>query len=99
MALGISVPAMAADAKPMEGKLVVVHTNDMHGYYETTETSIGIAGVAGLKNYYEAQGADVLLLDAGDFSQGSTLVSYYKGKKCRRIYGGGRIRRSINGKS
>ena len=56
MALGISVPAMAADAKPMEGKLVVVHTNDMHGYYETTETSIGIAGVAGLKNYYEAQG-------------------------------------------
>ena len=41
MALGISVPAMAADAKPMEGKLVVVHTNDMHGYYETTETSIG----------------------------------------------------------
>ena len=77
MALGISVPAMAADAKPMEGKLVVVHTNDMHGYYETTETSIGIAG---LKNYYEAQGADVLLLDAGDFSQGSTLVSYYKGK-------------------
>lgn len=80
MALGISVPAMAADAKPMEGKLVVVHTNDMHGYYETTETSIGIAGVAGLKNYYEAQGADVLLLDAGDFSQGSTLVGYYKGK-------------------
>ena len=80
MALGISVPAMAADAKPMEGKLVVVHTNDMHGYYETTETSIGIAGVAGLKNYYETQGADVLLLDAGDFSQGSTLVSYYKGK-------------------
>ena len=80
MALGISVPAMAADAKPMEGKLVVVHTTDMHGYYETTETSIGIAGVAGLKNYYEAQGADVLLLDAGDFSQGSTLVSYYKGK-------------------
>lgn len=80
MALGISVPAMAADAKPMEGKLVVVHTNDMHGYYETTETSIGIAGVAGLKNYYEAQGANVLLLDAGDFSQGSTLVSYYKGK-------------------
>lgn len=80
MALGISVPAMAADAKPMEGKLVVVHTNDMHGYYETTETSIGIVGVAGLKNYYEAQGADVLLLDAGDFSQGSTLVSYYKGK-------------------
>lgn len=80
MVLGLAVPVMAEEAPSMEGKLVVIHTNDMHGYYETTDTSIGIAGVAGLKDYYEAQGADVLLLDAGDFSQGSTLVSYYKGK-------------------
>lgn len=80
MALGIAVPAMAEDTASMEGKLVVIHTNDMHGYYETTDTAIGIAGVAGLKDYYEAQGADVLLVDAGDFSQGNTLVGYYKGK-------------------
>ncbi len=80
MVLVVSVPVMAAETATMNGKLVVVHTNDMHGYYETTETSIGIAGVAGLKSYYEAQGADVLLLDAGDFSQGNTLVSYYNGK-------------------
>ena len=80
MVLGLSVPVMAEGAPSMEGKLVVIHTNDMHGYYETTETSIGIAGIASLKDYYKAQGADVLLLDAGDFSQGSTLVSYYKGK-------------------
>ena len=69
MALGVAVPAMAEDTASMKGKLVVIHTNDMHGYYETTDTAIGIAGVAGLKDYYEAQGADVLLLDAGDFSQ------------------------------
>ncbi|MFV0314955.1 MAG: 5'-nucleotidase C-terminal domain-containing protein [Anaerotignum sp.] len=74
--LGISVPAFGAD---MEGKLVIIHTNDMHGYYETTETSIGIAGVKGLKDYYVAQGADVILLDAGDFSQGTTLVNHEKG--------------------
>ncbi|MCD8036960.1 MAG: 5'-nucleotidase C-terminal domain-containing protein [Clostridiales bacterium] len=80
MVLGIAVPAMAEDASSMEGKLVVIHTNDMHGYYDTTETAIGIAGVKGLKDYYEAQGADVLLLDAGDFSQGTTLVGYYNGK-------------------
>ena len=80
MVLGLTVPVMAEETPSMEGKLVVVHTNDMHGYYETTETSIGIAGVASIKDYYEAQGADVLLLDAGDFSQGNTLVSYYKGK-------------------
>ena len=80
MVLGLSVPVMAEETPSMEGKLVVVHTNDMHGYYEKTETSMGIASVAGLKDYYEAQGVDVLLLDAGDFSQGNTLVSYYQGK-------------------
>ncbi len=76
MIFAMAVPAMAGE---MSGKLVVMHTNDMHGYYETTEDSIGIAGVAALKDYYEAQGAEVLLFDAGDFSQGKTLVSYYKG--------------------
>lgn len=80
MVLGLSFPVMAEETPSMEGKLVVVHTNDMHGYYETTETSIGIAGVKGIKDYYKSQGADVLLLDAGDFSQGQTLVGYYKGK-------------------
>ncbi len=77
MILGLSVPVMAAGE--MDGKLVILHTNDMHGYYETTESSIGIAGVAAMKDYYEAQGADVLLFDAGDFSQGTTLVNHSKG--------------------
>lgn len=48
-------------------------------------------GIAGLKDYYKAQGADVIMLDAGDFSQGSTLVSYYKGKNAGRIHSGRRI--------
>ncbi|WMI80289.1 5'-nucleotidase C-terminal domain-containing protein [Anaerotignum sp. MB30-C6] len=78
LVLGMSVPALAGD---MDGKLVVVHTNDMHGYYQTTEKNIGIAGVKGIKDYYAAQGADVLLLDAGDFSQGTTLVNHEKGLK------------------
>ncbi len=78
MVMGLSVPAMAGD---LDGKLVVLHTNDMHGHYETTEEQIGIAGVAALKDHYEAQGADVILLDAGDFSQGTTLVNHEKGLK------------------
>lgn len=78
MVLGVSVPAWAGE---LEGKLVVLHTNDMHGHYETTEEQIGIAGVAALKQQYEAKGADVLLLDAGDFSQGTTLVNHKKGLK------------------
>lgn len=76
MVLGFSVPAFAGT---MDGKLVVIHTNDIHGYYQTAEKSVGIAGVKGLKDYYTAQGADVILLDAGDFSQGTTLVNHAKG--------------------
>lgn len=79
MVMGLSVPVLAYE--DMSGKLVILHTNDMHGRYETTEEQIGIAGVAALKDNYEAQGADVILLDAGDFSQGTTLVNHEKGLK------------------
>jgi len=78
MMVGLTVPVLAGT---MDGKLVIIHTNDMHGYYQTGEKSIGIAGVKGLKDYYTAQGADVILLDAGDFSQGTTLVNHAKGLK------------------
>ncbi|AMJ40400.1 metallophosphoesterase [Anaerotignum propionicum] len=78
MMVGLTVPVLAGT---MDGKLVIIHTNDMHGYYQTGEKSIGIAGVKGLKDYYTAQGADVILLDAGDFSQGTTLVNHSKGLK------------------
>ncbi len=63
-----------------EGDLVVIHTNDIHGHFDTVEgEQLGMAAVADLKQYYEEKGADVLLLDAGDFSQGTTLVSYFDG--------------------
>ncbi|MGN1231519.1 MAG: bifunctional metallophosphatase/5'-nucleotidase, partial [Anaerotignum sp.] len=78
MVIGLSVPALAGE---MDGKLVILHTNDMHGHYETTEAQVGIAGVAALKDHYEKLGAEVLLLDAGDFSQGTTLVNHDKGLK------------------
>lgn len=78
MVMGLSVPVMAGD---MDGKLVILHTNDIHGHYETTEEQVGIAGVAALKEYYAKQGAEVVLVDAGDFSQGTTLVNHDKGLK------------------
>ena len=82
MAAGLTanVPALSAEAKEdLKGKLVVIHTNDMHGHYEVDEDSLGISSVKALKHYYQAQGASVLLLDAGDFSQGTNLVNYYDG--------------------
>lgn len=83
MILGLSVyaPASTVEAADMSGKLVVIHTNDMHGRFEmdTDGGVLGISSVAALKGYYEKLGANVLLLDAGDFSQGTNLVNYYKG--------------------
>lgn len=75
-----SVNTVVAAENSYEGDLVVIHTNDIHGHFNTVEgEQLGISAVVSLKNYYEAQGADVLLLDAGDFAQGTTLVSYYEG--------------------
>ena len=84
MVAGLTAYAPATTVKAAEdlsGKLVVIHTNDMHGRYaaDTKEGSLGMSAVKALKGYYQKQGANVLLLDAGDFSQGTNLVNYYKG--------------------
>lgn len=76
----VLAPVSTAQAQEdLKGKLVVIHTNDMHGRYVKTDESLGMSSVAALKGYYESLGANVLLLDAGDFSQGMNLVNYYDG--------------------
>ncbi len=60
-------------SSPYYGKTIVLHTNDVHGAIE------GYAAVASLKKQLELLGADVILVDAGDFSQGTTYVSTTKG--------------------
>lgn len=74
----IEDPAAATDAETkteatMAGKTVILHTNDVHGAVE------GYAYIAQLKADYEAKGAEVILVDAGDYSQGKTYVSVTKG--------------------
>lgn len=55
------------------GHTMVMHTNDVHGTIE------GYAAVTYVKELYEILGVDVVLVDAGDFSQGTTYVSTTKG--------------------
>ena len=78
MVLSLTVTSFAADTAAdakaeMAGKTVILHTNDVHGAVE------GYAYIAQLKADYEAKGAEVILVDAGDFSQGTTYVSVTKG--------------------
>lgn len=64
----------------LSGKLVILHTNDTHGGDVAEEgKSIGTAGVAQLVKDYEAKGAEVLLVSAGDAIQGDPLVNLGKG--------------------
>lgn len=78
----LAVPASAdydyaANAKVIysdyTGKTVILHSNDVHGVIAS------YAYMAALKDQFENSGAKVLLVDAGDFSQGTTYVSSSKG--------------------
>ena len=66
-------PEIMTEEATMAGKTVILHTNDVHGAVN------GYACIAALKADYEAKGAEVILVDAGDFSQGTTYVSVTKG--------------------
>ena len=71
MLFSLSVTAAAAetDESDLKGAIVILHTNDVHGAISE------YAKVAALKASYEKLGAYVLLMDAGDFSQGDPTVS------------------------
>lgn len=72
--LSLSCTAFATDeAKPLTGKTVILHSNDVHGAIDL------YAAMASMKADYEAQGAEVILADAGDYSQGTVYVSVHKG--------------------
>lgn len=72
----VASPVWAADFS----RLVILHTNDTHGYDYQDKEHNGMAAIAQLKLDYEALGRDVLLLDAGDAIQDNNLVNFSKGK-------------------
>ena len=71
--LAVTAHAEETEEKTMDGQIVILHTNDVHG------AIAGYAKVAALKDAYEARGAYVLLMDAGDFIQGDPTVSVSEG--------------------
>lgn len=62
-----------APAGELAGKTVILHSNDVHG------AIAGYANMAALAAEYEAKGANVIVADAGDFSQGALSVNASKG--------------------
>ena len=71
MVFTLSVGAFAAEPESTgDEEIVIIHTNDVHG-----GGMENYALVAALKEAYQKQGAYVLLLDAGDFTEGTSYVS------------------------
>ena len=89
MTMGLAAPAMAAEetVKPEEGKIVILHTNDVHCQIDQAKgedgavTNLGYAGVAAYKAEMEAQysAENVTLVDAGDAIQGGPIGTLSKG--------------------
>ncbi len=82
LALAVGAPALAdypvqtveAVAGDYTGKTIILHSNDVHGAIE------GYACIPTLRETFKALGAsDVIVVDSGDFSQGSIYVSINKG--------------------
>jgi len=68
-------------------KLVILHTNDTHSQVEPTEKSTlktsdmgGYARRMGLISQIREQEKNVLLVDAGDYSQGTPYFNFFNGR-------------------
>ena len=61
----------------LAGKIVILHTNDVHGSYDQGMT---YAGLAAYKDELLKSTEYVALVDAGDFSQGSTMATLSSGE-------------------
>ena len=68
------LPAVKTIPADYTGKTIILQSNDVHGALD------GYACMTAMKNrFLEAGASDVLLVDAGDFSQGTPYVSLSKG--------------------
>lgn len=69
-------------AKLEAADLVILHTNDTHGYVKADRGGnvIGFDYIAGIKDALKNAGKNVILADAGDFSNGQPFAALTKGK-------------------
>ncbi len=85
-ALTVSMAATAFATPNAEDTVItVLHTNDIHGAVVSDDSHAGLDYLAGMKKAMEAGGQKVLLVDAGDYSQGTPFVADSKGQSAIKI--------------
>lgn len=87
LSMALAALMCAVSCAPKQPRLVIIHTNDTHSHFEPVRSGqyAGLGGVieraAFIDSVRAVHGADkVLLLDAGDFSQGSSYFSVLGGR-------------------
>lgn len=71
-----SASPYTANAEEKKATIHIVHTNDIHGYYKSSGSSIGFSA---LKQIIDDESAD-LVLDAGDTFHGQSFATVEQGK-------------------
>ncbi|BCJ95849.1 metallophosphatase [Anaerocolumna cellulosilytica] len=74
--------ALFLDKQDLTGYTVILHTNDSHGRAvpDSYNGYMGFTAVSALRAYYEKQGAQVLVMDAGDTLHGLPIATLEKGE-------------------
>lgn len=70
------------DLNELNGKLVIIYTNDTHGFLlKDSDRSLNAASLVAIRKIFESAGAKVLLLDAGDTLFGTPMFEKNLGKE------------------
>lgn len=74
-------------AKLETADVIILHTNDTHGYVKADKGGkiIGFDYIAGVKDALKNAGKNVILADAGDFSNGQPFAALTEGKSVLEI--------------
>ena len=71
-----------AQGELSSGDIVIMHTNDVHS---RVDNNLGYTSVKAWKDYFESNGNDVLLLDAGDTLHGLPIANLSNGQNIVKI--------------
>ncbi len=72
--IAIEIESIYDVPQDLSGKTVILHSNDVHGAISRYPY------IASVKENFSRRGAEVILVDCGDFSQGTEYVAYTKGE-------------------
>ena len=72
-----------ARRKGRKGRVTVLHTNDTHSHID--DGLVAFSAIAAEKARLEAEGENVILVDAGDYVQGTALGGYDEGRSAIEI--------------